>query len=249
MPDEISESFSNLTLGLLLRGTVGLNHIWISLECIISPSPLNYISFFTDLREIFCSLWQDGQNIQEKQKRVRMSKTLLKTLVNKLKDDIRYILYEMIFMCIHALCFYFRKDPSEHGWQHRWTLLQRGHLHSGHRELSRLLADHSVRDLTYQRCVLVTMIHFKSQKSLTVTFTIILDQSPRSQDRGGCLWWKRFPGLGVSVKNYYTTRRLSYCIHWGRPSLHGLVTNGALSRRRFGTMGVSDNCCPIWIHC
>lgn len=40
------------------------------------------------------------------------------------------------------------QGPGEHGRQHHPALLQRGHLHPGYRELSGLLACHSVRDLT-----------------------------------------------------------------------------------------------------
>lgn len=38
--------------------------------------------------------------------------------------------------------------PGEHGRQHHPALLQRGHLHPGHRELARLFARDPVGDLT-----------------------------------------------------------------------------------------------------
>ena len=47
-------------------------------------------------------------------------------------------------------CF-FHQDLGQHGQQHHPELLQRGHLHLGHRKLSQLLASHSVRDLTGRR--------------------------------------------------------------------------------------------------
>lgn len=50
-----------------------------------------------------------------------------------------------------ACAFGVPQGPGEHGRQHHPALLQRGHLHPGHREVGGLPARHPVRDLTSVR--------------------------------------------------------------------------------------------------
>lgn len=49
----------------------------------------------------------------------------------------------------HLSCYLFlaSQGPGEHGRQHHPAVLQRGHLHPGHRQRGRLPACHPVRDL------------------------------------------------------------------------------------------------------
>lgn len=54
----------------------------------------------------------------------------------------------MSLLTLHGAFLLPLQGPGEHGRQHHPALLQRGHLHPGHRELGRLFARDPVGDLT-----------------------------------------------------------------------------------------------------
>lgn len=89
-----------------------------------------------------------------------------------------------------SCCFFHASQgPGEHGRQHHPAVLQRGHLHPGHRQRGRLPARHPVRDLRgFGSAAMV-----RSQPSQGWSAAVCEAAAPACGGGGGEAWWALLP--------------------------------------------------------